>query len=91
MGSSFSLGACTPLRRLPYRLSNGFNLAEYLAVPAATFRVLDVARFVEIALLVGIGLLQLPWLRRPEFDAVVGGHCRRLDTPGGDRCDGGEE
>ena len=39
-----------------YRLSNGFNLAEYLSVPAATFRALVVARFVEIAMLVGIGL-----------------------------------
>jgi hypothetical protein len=41
---------------LPYRLSNGFNLAEYLSVPAATFPALVVARFVGIALLVGIGL-----------------------------------
>ncbi len=39
-----------------YRLSNGFNQAEYLSVPAATFRALVVARFVEIAMLVGIGL-----------------------------------
>jgi len=39
-----------------YRLSNGFNLAEYLSVPGATFRALVVARFVEIAMLVGIGL-----------------------------------
>ena len=38
------------------RLSNGFNLAEYLSVPAATFRALVVARFVELAMLVGIGL-----------------------------------
>ena len=41
---------------VPYRLSNGFNLAEYLTVPAATFHALVVARFVEIAMLVGIGV-----------------------------------
>jgi len=41
---------------LSYRLSNGFNLGEYLTVPAATFRALVVARFVEIALLIGVGL-----------------------------------
>ena len=39
-----------------FRLSNGFNLAEYLSVPAATFHALVVARFVEVAMLVGIGL-----------------------------------
>ena len=42
--------------RLPFRLSNGFNLAEYLSVPSATLHVLVVARFGEAALLIGLGL-----------------------------------
>ena len=56
MGGASSLGSSAPLCRGHLPLINGFNLAEYLTVPAATFRALVVARFVEIAMLVGIGL-----------------------------------